>query len=191
MDGLKEIKDKITETAADQAKTLIDQAQAYADSQMAQAQEEADKILDQARQQAEDWKQKAHSRSQALAEAEQRKAQLNLKQQAIDGLISQALGALVEKSQGEKLDLYTKIVQHAGIEEAKIIANPKDKDVVDQLIKKLGPSFVLGPGDASITGGLILEVGEVRHNYTYDLAVRYLKRDLDKLAADLLFSQGG
>lgn len=191
MDGLKQIKDKIKETAAEQGRTLIDQAQAYADSQIAQAQEEADKILDQARQQAEDWKQKSHSRSQALAEAEQRKAQLNLKQKAIDGLIDQALGALVDKAQAEKLDLYTKIIQHAGVEGATILANPKEKAVVDQLIKKLGPSFVLGPGDPAITGGLILEVGEVRHNYTYDLAVRYLKRDLDKLAADLLFSQGG
>lgn len=191
MDGLQQIKDKIKETAADQAKTLLDQARTYADSQLAQAQETADKIIDQARQQAGEWKQRSHSRSQALAEAEQRKAQLNLKQKAIDGLINEALESLVEKPQAEKLDFYTKIVQHAGIEEATIIANPKDKAVVDQLIKKLGSSFVLGPGDPAITGGLILEVGEVRHNYTYDLAVRYLKRDLDKLAADLLFHQGG
>ncbi len=190
MDGLERIQEQIELRGERRIQAIAKRADTYVAEQQELAAKERAAILSEAEESANKDAKALRQRALSLAETNQRKDVLRLRQELLDRLIDEALEELIAAPADEKIARYGAWLDARGIARGTIRLSQKDTEMGPRLIKELKGDFTLGE-PADIAGGLLVEQGRKIENLSYDLVLRQLRSDLASEAAAELFVEAG
>ena len=186
MNGLQAIQDRILTEARERADQITGQAQASCAVILAAARTEAEQLLAQARQSAANQAGETLTRARSAAAMQQRKADLQSRQELIDQVLARAIERLGQLPPERKIDLYRQLLRQTQAEAGEIELAAADLRLAGRLLEGLGGSLTIAGTAGSFTGGLILRRGLIEDNLTFERLAAIKRPDLVQLAAAAL-----
>ncbi len=186
MNGLQAIQDRILTEARERADQITGQAQASCAVILAAARTEAEQLLAQARQSAANQAGETLTRARSAAAMQQRKADLQSRQELIDQVLARAIERLGQLPPERKIDLYRQLLRQTQAEAGEIELAAADLPLAGRLLEGLGGSLTIAGTAGSFTGGLILRRGLIEDNLTFERLAAIKRPDLVQLAAAAL-----
>lgn len=188
MTGLEKIVQKIIADAEEKAQLIIERANEYVKEQEADTDKQRTDLISSAVNQAKRDAEVLEVRMNSLAEASQRKADLEQRRQIIADTVEQALQNLADRSAEEKVKLYSQLIENSKLSKGTIHLCEADQAIMDDLLTVVGSAYRAGES-ADIRGGVIIREGDITENLSYDLVIRNYMPELSALAASYLFTQ--
>lgn len=175
---------------------ILAEGRAAAEEDLARAREEAHAIRDRAQQRAEEVRAAKQAelqvaaealkrRALALAELEAKKLRLQAQKELLARVRAQALERIAKLPSGKNEEFLAVLLKRAGIEDARALARPEDRAVVEKLGFK-----VAGPLQA--VGGVVVESadGATREDLRFENLLEEAWRDALGEVASELFGKG-
>ena len=189
MNGLQAIKERILEDARQNAEQIAENTRQRTDLLRADGERNAKQVVESARQEAEKQAQALVSRARSVASMESRKAALQARQNMIEQAIMQAVEYLCSLPQTEKADLYIRMLQTLddGTSHGEVQFCDADQDLASTVLERFADRYSVAPEPGKFSGGLVLRMGQIEDNVTYDLTVRNNRSELIKTAAAVLY----
>lgn len=197
-DNLSRIIEKIISEAQDKADEILKDARAQAQQIMEQASEEAQMRNQEIVSVAQNESQALRTRIESSFNMQKRSSVLSVKQEIIAKAYEQALVHLQGINDVAYLQMLTDfVVKSAGSQSNDpiyLILCEKDKaraaSILDSCSKALtNRQIKLGDKTVNATGGLIVRIGDIMQNYTFEAIIDSIKNDCDIEVSKILFSE--
>ncbi|MBE7066317.1 MAG: hypothetical protein E7385_02070 [Ruminococcaceae bacterium] len=197
-DNLSRIIEKIISEAQDKADEILKDARAQAQQIMEQAAEEAQMRNQEIVSVAQNESQALRTRIESSFNMQKRSSVLSVKQEIIAKAYEQALVHLQGINDVAYLQMLTDfVVKSAGSQSNDpiyLILCEKDMvraaSIVDSCSKALANRQIkLGDKTVNATGGLIVRIGDIMQNYTFEAIIDSIKNDCDIEVSKILFSE--
>ena len=200
MEGIARIKEKILEEAREEKQKIIDSAKAQARDIKAKQEQEANQIrkemLERAKKEADDKKRRILS----MAQLENRKAILRIKQQIIDEVFLKAKANFQQMPDEDYKDLIGKMLVKSVIKgDEEVIISEKDRnrisqeflDTINEYLQSQGRkgNLKIGKTPGQMIGGFILKSEKLEVNNTFDSLINREREELETEIAKILFEE--
>ncbi len=191
MNGIENIKNKIMDEAALDAQKITDEAQAEADAILAEADRQMQKEEAALLEKGEKAASLAAERILSAASAGRRSETLRAKQDLLGSVFDRVLGRLEAISGKEYEDLLVRLVCENAEGGEELLFPAADAGIAEQVAKqasaKLGKELKVSKDAAPFTKGVLLRRGRQEVNCSLRVIAEYMKEDLIREAADMLF----
>lgn len=197
MEGLERIHQRVLEEAREEARQIETQARSRKDAAIAQEQERADALYEAALAENRSLQQRKRSQLKAELRMEERRTILETKQKWIQAVLAEALKQLANRPLEEKLEDYLQLLQSPEVQAA-VAAHPEEKiqvqlcqadcSLCEPLAKQLPETGCVLAESQAFTAGLIVQVGPVHFNYTYEEDIRRKMADWIGHVGRMLFA---
>lgn len=191
MEGLERVHQQILQEANDEAMQLKNAASLRLEQFLQREQKKADDQYDKALAEVKDLQQRGRAQLKADLGMTERRTLLAAKQDWIQNVLQEALRQLVARPQAEKVEDYLAWLQEPDYlaEKAaqpqatvRIELAAQDAGLVEELRQKITYPVELSATATNFTAGLVVSVGLVHFNYTYE---EYLRRNKDSFIGSI------
>lgn len=200
MEGIAKIKERILEEAQEQKQNIIKNAKAQAQDIKKQyehkAKEIVDNILDKAGKTAEEKKRRILS----MAQLENRKALLKIKQQIIDAVFEKAKAILQNMPDDKYQNLIANMLINSVItgNEVVVISEHDKNRITPDFLQKINNTLIgmgkqgnlrISETPGQMIGGFILKSQDLEVNSTFDSLINMEREELETEIAKILFEE--
>ncbi|HCU08357.1 MAG TPA: hypothetical protein DF480_05255 [Clostridiales bacterium] len=189
--SIEQIKDKILESAQQDARRIFDKAKMESRGKVYEAQRIADIKIREAKEKAIGDAMRLKSRKESIANLEARKMHLATKQEVISACFEEALAELRKLPKDRYIQLLAHKLEELEYREGEIVLNKEDLESIGEelleLVNRDGRKFVLSSDTLDILGGFVLRIGRVEMDSTLEMMVSSVRESITPEVVSVLF----
>lgn len=189
--SIEQIKDKILESAQQDARRIFDKAKMESRGKVYEAQRIADIKIREAKEKAIGDALRLKSRKESMANLEARKMHLATKQEVISACFEEALAELRRLPKDRYIQLLAHKLEELEYREGEIVLNKKDLETLgEELLEQVNRDdrhFVLSSDTLDILGGFVLRIGRVEMDSTLEMMVSSVRESITPEVVSVLF----
>lgn len=189
--SIEQIKDKILESAQQDARRIFDKAKMESRAKVYEAQRIADIKIREAKEKAIGDATRLKSRKESMANLEARKMHLATKQEVISACFEEALAELRKLPEDRYLQLLGHKLEEMDYREGEIVLNKSDRDAIgEKLLEQVnrdGRHFVLSSDTLDALGGFVLRIGRIELDSTLEMMVSSVREAVMPEVVSALF----
>ncbi|MDD2295411.1 MAG: V-type ATP synthase subunit E [Eubacteriales bacterium] len=189
--SIEQIKDKILESAQQDARRIFDKAKMESRAKVYEAQRIADIKIREAKEKAIGDATRLKSRKESMANLEARKMHLATKQEVISACFEEALAELRKLPEDRYLQLLAHKLEEMDYREGEIVLNKSDRDAIgEKLLEQVnrdGRHFVLSSDTLDALGGFVLRIGRIELDSTLEMMVSSVREAVMPEVVSALF----
>lgn len=191
MEGLERVHQQILQESKAEAMELKNAASLRLEQFLQREQKKADEQYDKALTEVKDAQQRSRAQLKADLGMTERRTLLATKQEWIHRVLQEALRQLAARPQTEKVEDYLAWLEEPDFMAEKtaqpealvrIELSARDAELVEVLRQKIGYPVQINATATTFTAGLVVSVGLVHFNYTYE---EYLRRNKDSFIGSI------
>lgn len=189
--SIEQIKDKIIESAHEDARRIFDKGRMESRAKVYEAERLAKIKVEKSREKAIVDAMTLKSRRKSMANLEARKMHLAAKQEVISSCFEEALAELRKLPKAEYIRMLSSKLEAMGIEQGEILLNKEDRDSIgkeflDEL-NKSGKKIVLSEETINSAGGFVLRMGRIEMDSTLEMMVASVREEVMTDVVSALF----
>ena len=189
--SIEQIKEKILESAQQDARRIFDKAKMESRGKVYEAQRIADIKVREAKEKAIGDAMRVKSRRESMANLEARKMHLATKQEVISACFKDALAELKNLHRDQYVQLLAHKLKEMSYQEGEIVLNEKDREAIGEellaLVNLDGKKFLLSSDTLTASGGFVLRIGRVELDSTLEMMVSSVREDVMPEVVSALF----
>lgn len=189
--SIEQIKDKIIESAHEDARRIFDKGRMESRAKVYEAQRMAKIKVEEAREKAISDAMTLKSRRKSMANLEARKMHLAAKQEVISSCFEEALAELKKLPKEQYIKMLSTKLAEMGIKEGEILMNKKDRDSIGKEflsgLNKTGQKFTLSEETIDAAGGFVLRIGRIEMDSTLEMMLASIREEVMTDVVSALF----
>jgi V/A-type H+-transporting ATPase subunit E len=189
--SIEQIKEKILESAQQDARRIFDKAKMESRGKVYEAQRIADIKVREAKEKAIGDAMRVKSRRESMANLEARKMHLATKQEVISACFKDALAELKNLPRDRYIQLLAHKLKEMSYQEGEIVLNNQDREAIGEellaLVNLDGRKFLLSSDTLTASGGFVLRIGRVELDSTLEMMVSSVREDVMPEVVSALF----
>lgn len=189
--SIEQIKDKIIESAHEDARRIFDKGRMESRAKVYEAQRMAKIKVEEAREKAISDAMTLKSRRKSMANLEARKMHLAAKQEVISSCFEEALSELKNLPKEKYIKMLSAKLSEMGIKEGEILMNKKDRDSIGKEfladLNKSGQKFTLSEKTIDAAGGFVLRIGRIEMDSTLEMMIASIREEVMTDVVSALF----
>jgi len=189
--SIEQIKEKIVESAQQDARRIFDKAKMESRAKVYEAQRIADIQIREAKEKAIGNAMRLKSRRESMANLEARKMHLATKQEVISACFEDALAELRKLPPDRYIRLLAGKLDALAYRQGEILLNRKDREEIGEellaQVNREGRMFTLSEDTLSALGGFVLRIGRVELDSTLEMMVSSMREDVMPEVVSALF----
>ncbi|NCB42766.1 MAG: hypothetical protein EOM59_09120 [Clostridia bacterium] len=189
--SIEQIKDKIIESAHEDARRIFDKGRMESRAKVYEAQRMAKIKVEEAREKAIGDAMTLKSRRKSMANLEARKMQLAAKQEVISSCFEEALSELKKLSKEQYIAMLLRKIKEIDVEEGEILLNKNDRSSIGKEflveLNKGGNKFSLSEETIDAAGGFVLRMGRIEMDSTLEMMISSIREEVMTDVVSALF----
>jgi V/A-type H+-transporting ATPase subunit E len=189
--SIEQIKDKIIESAHEDARRIFDKGRMESRAKVYDAQRMAKIKVEEARENAIGDAMTLKSRRKSMANLEARKMHLAAKQDVISSCFEEALLEVRKLPKEKYIKMLSTKLTEMGIEKGEIVLNKKDRDSIGKEflddLNKTGQKFTLSENTIDANGGFVLRMGKIEMDSTLEMMIASVREEVMTNVVSALF----
>lgn len=189
--SIEQIKEKILESAQQDARRIFDKAKMESRGKVYEAQRIADIKVREAKEKAIGDAMRVKSRRESMANLEARKMHLATKQEVISACFKDALAELKNLPRDQYVRLLAHKLKEMSHQEGEIVLNEKDREAIGEellaMVNQEGGKFLLSSDTLTASGGFVLRIGRIELDSTLEMMVSSVREEAMPEVVSALF----
>lgn len=189
--SIEQIKEKILESAQQDARRIFDKAKMESRGKVYEAQRIADIKVREAKEKAIGDAMRVKSRRESMANLEARKMHLATKQEVISACFKDALAELKNLPRDQYVRLLAHKLKEMSYQEGEIVLNEKDREAIGEellaMVNQEGGKFLLSSDTLTASGGFVLRIGRIELDSTLEMMVSSVREEAMPEVVSALF----
>ncbi len=189
--SIEQIKEKILESAQQDARRIFDKAKMESRGKVYEAQRIADIKVREAKEKAIGDAMRVKSRRESMANLEARKMHLATKQEVISACFKDALAELKNLPRDQYVQLLAHKLKEMSYQEGEIVLNEKDREAIGEellaMVNQEGGKFLLSSDTLTASGGFVLRIGRIELDSTLEMMVSSVREEAMPEVVSALF----
>lgn len=189
--SIDQIKEKILESAQQDARRIFDKAKMESRGKVYEAQRIADIKVREAKEKAIGDAMRVKSRRESMANLEARKMHLATKQEVISACFKDALAELKNLPRDQYVQLLAHKLKEMSYQEGEIVLNEKDREAIGEellaMVSQEGGKFLLSSDTLTASGGFVLRIGRIELDSTLEMMVSSVREEAMPEVVSALF----
>lgn len=189
--SIEQIKEKILESAQQDARRIFDKAKMESRGKVYEAQRIADIKVRESKEKAIGDAMRVKSRRESMANLEARKMHLATKQEVISACFKDALAELKNLPRDQYVQLLAHKLKEMSYQEGEIVLNEKDREAIGEellaMVNQEGGKFLLSSDTLTASGGFVLRIGRIELDSTLEMMVSSVREEAMPEVVSALF----
>ena len=177
--SIEQIKDKIIESAHEDARRIFDIGRMESRAKVYEAQRMGKLKIEESKEKAIVDATTLKSRRKSMASLEARKMQLSAKQEVVSECFEEALSELIKLPKEQYIKMLSTKLAEMDLEKGEILLNKKDHDAIgkDLLadLNKGGKKFTLSEETIDASGGFVIRMGKIEMDSTLEMMISSIR----------------